>query len=180
MLYSYQECLEKYGNDYQIKKELAEGRLFMLEKGIYSDKQYVPELDIITKKYPDAVLTLNSAFYYHGLTDTIPKKYYLATEKGKRKITDLRIKQIYENSGELLLGVIQMVYDNSTITIYNKERILIELIRNKSKIPFDLYKEIISNYRNEIDNLDIALISDYAYELPKTNMVMDTIIREVL
>lgn len=180
MLYSYQECLEKYGNDYQIKKELADRRLFKIEKGVYSDKEYVPELDVITKKYPDAVLTLNSSFYYHGMTDTIPNKYYLATEKGKRKISDRRVKQIYDNSGKLQLGVIQMEYDNSKITIYNKERTLIELIRNKSKIPFDLYKEIVSNYRNEIDNLDVALISDYAYELPKMKMVMDTIRKEIL
>ncbi len=73
-----------------------------------------------------------------------------------------------------------MAYNNATIRIYNKERVLIELIRNKSKIPFELYKEIICNYRNVIDDLDVALISDYAYELPKTKMVMDTLRKEVL
>lgn len=180
MLYTYQECINKYGNDYQIKKKLAEMQLFAIEKGVYSDFKYVSELEVIAKKYPDSIFTLNSAFYYHGLTDTIPAQYYLATERGKRKITDKRVKQIFENSGELKLGAIQMTYNNATIRIYNKERTLIELIRNKSKIPYELYKEIVSNYRSIIDSLDVALISDYAYELPKSKMVMDTLRKEVL
>lgn len=180
MLYTYPECISKYGNDYQIKKKLSEMKLFAIEKGIYSDVKYVSELEVIVKKYPDSIFTLNSAFFYHGLTDTIPSRYYLATERGKRKITDKRVKQIFENSGELELGATQMAYNNATIRIYNKERVLIELIRNKSKIPFELYKEIICNYRNVIDDLDVALISDYAYELPKTKMVMDTLRKEVL
>lgn len=85
MLYSYKECLSKYGTDYRIKQQIKKNTLFMKEKGIYSDLEYVPELDIITKKYPKAILTLNSAFYYYGLTDTIPEYYYMATKEEKRK-----------------------------------------------------------------------------------------------
>jgi hypothetical protein len=180
MLYSYQDCVQKYGTDYKIKKELQEGRLFMKEKGIYSDNQYVPELEIIAMKYPNAILTLNSAFYYYGLTDTIPDYYYIATPKGKRKITDPRIKQIFDNSDAVDLGVTTIEHDGINVTIYNKERLLIELIRNKSKISFDLYKELISSYRKIINDLDVAEISDYAYLLPKTRMVMETIRKEVL
>ena len=65
MLLSYQECLEKYGTDYKIKKCVQEGELYVKEKGIYSDKRCVPELEIISKKYPNAIITLNSAFYYY-------------------------------------------------------------------------------------------------------------------
>ena len=57
MLLSYQECLEKYGTDYKIKKCVQEGELYVKEKGIYSDKRYVPELEIISKKYPNAIIT---------------------------------------------------------------------------------------------------------------------------
>ena len=60
--------------------------------------RYVPELVIISKKYPNAIITLNSAFYYYGLTDTIPNFYYVATPKNTRKISDERVKHFYENS----------------------------------------------------------------------------------
>lgn len=52
----------------------------------------MPELEIIMKKYPNAILTLNSAFYYYGLTDTIPDHDYVATPKSNRKIEDVRVK----------------------------------------------------------------------------------------
>lgn len=180
MLLSYQECLEKYGTDYKIKKNLQEGKLYVKEKGIYSDKRYVPELEIISKKYPNAIITLNSAFYYYGLTDTIPDFYYVATQKSSRKISDTRVKQIYDNSVAFEMGKTTIEYDGVDITIYNKERLLVELIRNKRKFSFDLYKELITSYRKIIHELDIAAVTEYAYELPKRNMVMETLRLEVL
>lgn len=180
MLLSYQECLEKYGTDYKIKKSIKAGELFFKEKGIYSDKKYVPELEIISKKYSNAIITLNSAFYYYGLTDTIPNFYYVATPKSSRKISDTRVKQIYENSEAFEMGKTIIEYEGVDITIYNKERLLVELIRNKWKMPFDLYKELIISYRKIIHELDIATVTDYVYELPKKNMVMETLRLEVL
>lgn len=180
MLLSYQECLEKYGTDYRIKKCVQDGALYIKEKGIYSDKKYVPELEIISKKYPNAIITLNSAFYYYGLTDTIPDYYYVATPKSNRKISDARVKQFYENSDAFDMGKTTMQYDGVDITIYNKERLLVELIRNKRKFSFDLYKELITNYRKIIHELDMATVAEYACELPKSNMVMETLRLEVL
>lgn len=122
-------------------------------------------------KYPNAIFTLNSAFYYHGLTDVIPNLYFMATSKEITRIRDKRVKQKYENSTGLELGAIK---------IYNKERMLIELIRNKNNLPFDYYKEILLNYRKIINELDIQTIQEYAYALPKTNMVLETLQLEVL
>ena len=68
MLFSYKECLDKYGSDYQIKKELAENRLFKIEKGIYSDNEYYSDLELISFKYPEAVFTGVSAYFYYDLT----------------------------------------------------------------------------------------------------------------
>ena len=152
----------------------------MKEKGIYSDTRYVPELEIIVKKYPKGILTLNSAFFYYGLTDTIPDHYYVATPKNTKKISDTRIKQIYENSDAFDLGKTTIEYDGVDIIIYDKERLLVELIRNKRKLSFDLYKEIIINYRKIINKMDVGRVAEYAYELPKTNLVMDTLRLEVL
>lgn len=180
MLLSYQECIEKYGNDYKIKKSIQNGELYMMEKGIYSDKRYVSELEIISKKYPNAIMTLNSAFYYYGLTDTIPDLYHVATPKNARKISDARVKQIYENSEAFDLGKITMSYEGVDIFIYNRERLLVELVRNKHKIPFDLYKELITNYRKIVHELNLSAVAEYAYELPKTSMVMRTLRLEVL
>ena len=95
----------------------------------------MPELEIIMKKDPNAILTLNSAFYYYGLTDTIPDHYYVATPKSNRKIEDVRVKQIYENSNAFEMGKTTIEYDGVDITIYNEERLLIELIATGWRSP---------------------------------------------
>lgn len=180
MLFSYKQCIEQYGSDRKLKQAIGDGQIFKIEKGIYSDNEYVPELSVISMKYPNVIFTLNSAFYYHGLTDVIPNFYYLAAPKNRKRIKDKRVKQIYENSKELYLGAVSMEYNNTSIKIYNKERMLVELIRNKNMLPFDYYKEIIINYRRIIEKLDIQLIQEYVYALPKTSMIMEVLEMEVL
>lgn len=180
MLYTYEECKKKWGSDYQIKKAVDAGKLFKKEKGIYSDERYVPEVDIICLKYPEAIFTMNSAFYYHGMTDVVPEYYYLQTRQNASKIRDTRVKQIFENSSNIELGKTTMSYNDVMITIYNKERLFVELVRDRSKLPLDYYKEIINSYRKIIDDLDIQAIEEYALQLPKTNLVLEALQMEVL
>ncbi len=179
MIYSYTQCLEIYKNKYLLKKAVKLGELFYIEKGVYSDIKYVSELQVISFKYPNTVFSMNSAFFYYNLTDVIPDKYYLVTSRSAAPISDKRVKQIFENSNTLNYGVIEMNYEGVNIRIYSKERMLVELIRNKNKLPFDYYKEILLNYRKILEHLDYRRIEDYAYSVPKTNMIMDTIRKEV-
>lgn len=179
MIYTYKECREKYKTDYEIRKLLSEGGLKRISRGIYSDETYESDLSIISKTYPYAVFTLNSAFYYHGLTDTIPRLYYLMTDKDATKIKDKRIFQFFDNRDSLTLGMEKKNYSGTEIRIFNRERMLVELVRNKNKLPFDYYKEIISNYRKLLFELDIQAIQEYAMQLPKTKLVLETLQLEV-
>ena len=56
-----------------------------------------------------------------------------------------------------------MNYDGVDIVIYDKERLLVELIWDKRKFSFDFYKEIIVSYRRIIYELDMTLVDEYAY-----------------
>lgn len=179
MLYTYEQCMEKHKTDYQIKKQITAGKLYKVETGIYSDEEYVPEIAVIRFKYPYGIISMNSAFYYHGLTDTIPTKYYLTTGKDSSKIRDKRVKQNFENSDYLGLGEEDAMVDGVSVRMYNKERMLVELVRSKNKLPFDYYKELISSYRKLVNKMDIQAIQEYAYLLPKTNMVTQTLELEV-
>ena len=60
-----------------------------------------------------------------------------------------------------------MNYDGVDIVIYDKERLLVELIRNKRKFSFDFYKEIIENngYRPE-------MLTKYLTEMPRIDTSM--------
>ena len=180
MMFSYAEAIKECGNAYRLSRELKKGRLFKHDEGVYSTRQYESELSVIMKKYPKAVLTGEYAFYYHGLTDVVPEKYDLATCSKSAKLKDKRIHQIYVREDIFPLGVIEKENDGAMIRIYDRERMLIELLRNKNTMPYDLYKEILLNYRKIIEDLEIWRIQEYASVFPKSKMISKALDAEML
>ena len=179
MVFTYSDCLGMWKTDYMIKKKIDEGALYQIEKGIYADVPDATTLAILTKKYPHAIITLDSAFYYHGFTDVIPDQYYLATDKHSIALRDSRIKQIYIQSDIYDVGVMTMERRDATFKIYDRERMLIELLRYKNRLPFDYYKEILGNYRNLLYELDIERIQEYAESFPRSKMISKALELEV-
>ena len=179
MIFTYQDCIQKYKSAYQIKKAVAEGEIHLIEKGIYSDKPYLSTLEIIITKYPNAIVTMDTAFYYHGLTDVIPDKVNIALAESARALRDKRIQQYFVNPRILNAGVEVMRRGDIEFKIYDKERMLIELLRFKNKLPYDYYKEILNNYRNQLYNLDIERIQEYSEDFPKHKMISETLDKEV-
>ena len=179
MIYTYGELKNKGIDNYNINKKIEKKELYKIEDGLYSDTERFNQLEYITKKYPNSVFTMESAFFYLGLTDYIPDKYFLATKHNAQKILNDKVKQIFMVNHFFEVGKIQMNYNNVIINIYNKERMLIELIRNKNEISFDYYKEIVGNYREIVDELDTGLLADYLEKFKNGKNIFDIIHREV-
>ena len=180
MIMNYKECMEKYGNAYQLSRVMESGFVYKIEEGIYSENPYEAELAIISKKYPKAVLTGDFAFYAHGLTDIVPNQYDLATGQKAAPITDPRVHQIYMKNDLLYLGAKEHSIDSCTVLMYDRERMLIELLRNKNKMPYDLYKEVLYGYRRIIETLEIWRIQEYAEIFPKSKMIKRALDEEVM
>ena len=174
------ECIAEYGSDYQIQKMINEGLLYQVGKAIYSKEKNVPYIAVLSYRYPNAVVTMHSAFYLYGFTDVVPDDYDLATNRDSAKIRDKSVKQYFVREGFFELGVERIEYKGYEVQIYSKERLLIELLRYKSKLPFDYYKEILLNYRKIMPKLNIQEIQDYALESPKNNKILETLQMEVL
>lgn len=179
MLYTYSQCIEKWHTDYRINQLVKNNELYQVEKGIYSDTPHVSSLAIISTKYPKAIITMDTAFYYHDLTDVIPDEYYIATSKSSRKLKDGRIHQMFVKDEILNIGIMTMERRDATFKIYDKERMLIELLRFKSKLPYDYYKEILNNYRNMIYELDIERVQEYSRIFPRHKMISEALDKEV-
>ena len=179
-LLSRQECLARFGSDYFIEKQIASGHLFHLEHGVFSEQQHVPENAIICHRYPGGVITLLSAFYHYGLTDVIPEVCDLATDRNAAKIRDPRVHQLFQPGAILYEGATTDQDHGFSIRIYSKERLLIELLRYKATLSFDLYKEVLLNYRKALPQMNIQAIQDYAIISPKQKMIMEALQMEVL
>lgn len=179
MLYTYKELLQEYESQYKISKLLVEKRIFKIDEKIYSDKEHVSKLAILSKRYSNAIVTMNSAYYYYSLTDSIPTHYYLVSKRNGTKIKDTQVVQTFESADTFELGKQSMDIGDATINIYSRERMLIELIRNKNKLPFDYYKELILSYRNLVDKLDVNQIEEYAANMYRGEYIMETLQMEV-
>ena len=179
MVYCYKELKEKFGTNYKIKKAVNDGIIYKIESGIYSNKKNNHYLEIFTKKYPNAIISGDSAYYYHNLTDVIPKKIFMTTDRTSGRFNDEHIVQSYSIDNYFNLGKTSIEYEGVKINIYNKERMLIELIKNKNVTPYDYYKEIIENYRKIKNNLDIYKLQEYADIYPNGEKIMSLIQDEV-
>ena len=175
MIYKYSELLKKgiYNNDEKNKKAIADEKLFKTDFGLYSDKK-------INSKYENYIFNSDSAFFYHGLTDNIPSKYYIASKRGSQKIKNEDIVQTFMDDKYFEIGDTFIFYNNVKLRIYDKERMLIELVRNKNSISYDMYKEIVNNYRNIIDSLNLLKLQDYLSKFNDGEKYLKIIQEEVL
>ena len=177
VLIPYTECVKRYGNHHKIARMVETGELFKIEPGIYSDTKGKPrELELIQARYPTSVVTLLSAYYYYNLTDHIPEKYHLAMERGGTKIKDPNVIQHAVPVGTLEIGVETKEINGTTMRIFDRERLLIETIRMRTKLPYDLYREVIGNFRQVISDMYPAKMYDYLEAFPKKDAI-DRIIR---
>lgn len=179
MIYRYSDLLKRYKNRYQITKALLNKEIFKLEKGIYGDKEYCNEMDMIMKKYPFSIFTMDTAFYIHGLTDVIPKKYDLAIPVNRKRILDNRINSYYVSSDFFNVGKQTINYEGATINIYDKERMLIELVRKKNIIAYDYYKGIVISYREITEEIDMWKLENYLISFKNSDSIFKNMQTEV-
>ena len=162
MLYTSKELTEKYNNFYGINQLVKDGKLFKVAHGIYSDVDpRLAELECLFAQYQNAILSMQSAYAFYGLTDYIPEKYWVATKQNAHKISSDKVSQMFITGDIFDIGKQIVTTKYGTINIYDKERLLIELFRLKSKFEYSFFKEVINSYRKlasngELDNYKIA------------------------
>lgn len=179
MTYNLKEILKKYKTRYNLNKALAAKEIYKIDHNVYSESEMVNPLVIVSKKYKNSIISMNSAFFYYNLTDVIPQKTYIATNRNSNVIDDERIVQIKIPKEILNNGKTCVTIDGIAVNIYDKERLLVELIRNEKKIPFDYYKEIVNNYRKIVDELDMYKLEKYISLYKNSNKIGNIILREV-
>lgn len=162
MVYKTKDLFENSETEYSIRNKLANGELFMVERGIYSDEsdQYIDEI-YISKKYTNAIFTNLSAFYIYGLTDQIPDKHYVSTSQHSFPIRRKDVSQSYQDSSFFTVGKTTIDYKGGKINIYDLERLLIELVRLKQKYAPELYYEVLNAFRGKKEQLDFYKINQY-------------------
>ena len=180
MLKTTTECLAAYGSRYLIAEAVKRGELRKVAKGVYSDGSRHREIEILQIRYPSSVVTMLSAYHYYGLTDTIPDKCHLAVERGGSKIRSPNVVEYFVPEGTGQIGVENLTLRGVPLRIFDRERLLIETARLRTKIPPDLYHEVIDGFRRITGELYPAKMEDYLESFPKRDAIFEVIRREVL
>jgi len=180
VLCNWKEINELYGYPLKVREALSRGEIFKVGRGFYSNKPHINPFLLVAAKYPYAIITMDTAFYIYRLTDVIPDKTYLATMRSATRINDTFVKQVFLSEEIFEPGKTDLEYDGVLITIYDRERMLIEALRNSKSMPFDYYKEIIAGYRRISDGLDYQKINEYISLFKKNEYLYNMLRREVL
>ena len=176
MLYRYKELLDKYGNNYQIKKQIANGTIIKKGNKLYSDNNSNNITDLIAKKYPNAVITGLTAYYSYNLYHQNSPVVYVATPRDTTKITNETIHQYFVAKKIYNIGIITLDFNGSMVKIYNKEKLLIELIRNKDNYLQAQYDTILNNYKTIINKLNKNTVEEYLTYYPYNKKLKEEVL----
>lgn len=64
-----------------------------------------------------------------------------ATATGATKIIIPGVRQTFVRPEALAVGKTEMEADGTHVAVYDRERMLLELMRTRNKLPYDLYRE---------------------------------------
>lgn len=130
------------------------GELDELSRGVYvlpdSCDYENPDLVIIAKRIPNAVLTLVSALSFHDLTTQIPSEISIALPKGIKppKIDYPNIKVHNFSEISYNLGIEKHVKDCVSIKVYDAEKTIVDCFRFRNKLGMEIVLEALKFYKS--------------------------------
>lgn len=177
---TYERALEQAGSRRRLQANVSDGKLFKVGRGVYATVEHPDPLVVAHVVYPNAVVTMDSALFAYGLTDVPPGKVHLATARGSTRIERSGYRQYFVGEGLLDPGAVEQDRGQGVIRMYNRERMLVEVMRRQATLPFDYYKEIIESYRRIAEDIDMRLVEDYMELFKRQGFMFDILQREVL
>ena len=162
MIKSYKDLTTEGLSTKQISDLVNKKKLYKLDKGFYSDKKKVSLIELISAKYQNAVVTLESALHVYFDEYNEPSKVDISTPHKSKKLVDERIKQYFNTSPGYDTGITTLDYNGTTIKIYSLEKLLIEFLRHKDSYDADTFSKILSCFIQKRNELSKEKIYSYA------------------
>ena len=132
-----------------------------VSRGLYIDNTLIEdEFYILQQKFSNIVFSYNTACYLLNLSDRAPYKIDVTTLNHNNICEDLQIHYVTKDKFDIGIIKIESPYGNP-IKIYNAERSICDLLRNKNEVDIELYNKIINNYFKQ-PKKDLIILEEYA------------------
>lgn len=157
------------GMDYRrIQTFVEDGLIERVKNGYYSmNYRKKREEDIITAMFSDCVLSMESALYCYHYLKSRPFKWTLAVDKNTSKSRfkmDYPLVQPYYTEPEVLqMGTKSIVLGNSEMMIYEKERLVCDILKYENRMDRDDLQQALRAFLSDKEK-DIAKLLEYARE----------------
>lgn len=164
------EILRQGFHNRYLVKLMEQGKVVRLKPGYYQwiEENDIEEAAIIAKLFPDAVVCLDSALYYHSYTDRTPVSWHLAVDKDSSK-SRFNIKfppiQPYFTEGKYLgIGIETVYIQGIEIKVSDRERTICDVLRYANKMDREIVNKAIQAYIKD-PKQNITRLMEYAKKL---------------
>lgn len=149
-------------NRYELKKRIDNGNIDKLAHGIYvTAGKEVNDFWLLNEKYKNGIYSHNTALYFYNLTDRTPLKYDM-TFPSNNRINNEMISPHYIKLSLHKVGLTTMKLDDgSSIRIYDLERTICDLFRDRNKMDSEILFRALKEYLDRKDK-NIAKLYEYA------------------
>ena len=141
------------------------------EKGVYVKKgKNINDFFLLQQRYKTGIYSHNTALYFYNLTDRTPLKYDLTFQNNIR-VRDELITPHYSKSNYFLIGQTELsLQDGTTIKLYDLERTIIDILRDRNKIDLQIFNNAINGYMKRTDK-NLVKLSKYAKIFNQENVL---------
>lgn len=157
------KMIEEKGIHRQYLKNLADkGEVTCVARGIYvSDSATVSEYYSYGEQYKSGVFSHSTALYFYDLTDRTPFQLDMTFPSNVR-ISNYMIKSHYISKDKFEIGLTKIkLLDGTTVRVYNKERTICDIIRDRNKIDSQILNNALNEYMKRNDK-NLNLLYEYA------------------
>ena len=172
----YEECSLNY---HSFKMILNDGVLKKVKNGYYAlAEDNMNDDELIAALFSDGVLCLESALYYHGYIKDKPFQYHIAidknTSKSRFEIDAPVVVPYYTEPEVLTLGVTVTELNGLPMKIYDKDRMICDILKYENKLPHELVKNALFTYIMDSEK-NVEHLLSYAIERKVKNKVQNRI-----
>jgi predicted transcriptional regulator of viral defense system len=161
--------LKKLGfTAYEIRKMLEKHFIERIKHGYYSLSETVEncsDAEIIARLFPEGVICMYTALFYHGYSDRTPLAWDIAinkdVSKSRFKIDYPYVQPHYMEAHLLLFGITNATYGDTDLKIFDKDRLICECVFFENKIDRETYNKAIQGYIAD-PNKNISNLLDYS------------------
>lgn len=137
-----------------LRKYVEEGKLEQVRKGLYVlADDLADEFALIQLQSTKAIFSYGTALYLWGLSDRTPHRFDITIPQGtnisrlKRDNPTIRCHYVQPEVYDMGITEIQSP-QGAMVRLYDKERCICDLIRDKDKVDIQIYTQAIKDYFN--------------------------------